>query len=335
VQRINTATAQANLNGIGKSGFVERQESTQRAPTLVNADWFNNMQEEVCNVIELAGLILNPNDRTQLAQAIAIASTGSSSANAISIRGISIVVGSPTAGDVFMSPSGTTYAPAKVKNANIDPAAAIVVSKLAAGPDGYLLGSTGGVPTWQNGAAVIRGIPVNASLPNVDDVITYPASGGYTPAKIKNANVDPAAAILPSKLGVNTGTSVDQAITPGLSAGAPSWGPLSTYASVSTVTVANLVVPTMSAARNLMLQHTSGIAFALLGIDTTGWGLTFYPVRRLFSINGAAITLSHNNAGGTVGSRFICPGNADYVLNPYRGVDIIYISSAWYVMPAN
>jgi hypothetical protein len=41
-------------------------------PTRVTSDWLNDVQEELCAVIEGAGLVLDPEDRTQLTQAILV-----------------------------------------------------------------------------------------------------------------------------------------------------------------------------------------------------------------------------------------------------------------------
>ena len=50
--------------------FVSEDAQAGRPPTELTAEWFNNVQEEICAVIEKAGITLNENDQTQLYQAI-------------------------------------------------------------------------------------------------------------------------------------------------------------------------------------------------------------------------------------------------------------------------
>ncbi|MCZ4065653.1 hypothetical protein NB636_06200 [Oxalobacter aliiformigenes] len=50
--------------------FVSEDAQAGRPPTELTAEWFNNVQEELCAVIEKAGITLNENDQTQLYQAI-------------------------------------------------------------------------------------------------------------------------------------------------------------------------------------------------------------------------------------------------------------------------
>lgn len=50
--------------------FVSEDAQAGRPPTELTAEWFNNVQEEICAVIEKAGITLNENDQTQLLQAI-------------------------------------------------------------------------------------------------------------------------------------------------------------------------------------------------------------------------------------------------------------------------
>ena len=50
--------------------FVSEDAQAGRPPTELTAEWFNNVQEELCAVIEKAGITLNESDKTQLYQAI-------------------------------------------------------------------------------------------------------------------------------------------------------------------------------------------------------------------------------------------------------------------------
>ncbi|MGE0333104.1 MAG: hypothetical protein AB7P37_20680 [Ramlibacter sp.] len=64
MHRIDTSTA-------APGGFFTEGDPTEpTAATRVSADFLNALQQEVCNVIEAAGLALNKADNTQLLQAL-------------------------------------------------------------------------------------------------------------------------------------------------------------------------------------------------------------------------------------------------------------------------
>ena len=70
MQRISTSSAVADLFGSGKSGFRNGDLPRGVLPTSFNAEWCNHVQEEICNVIEGAGVALNPDKRDQLLTAL-------------------------------------------------------------------------------------------------------------------------------------------------------------------------------------------------------------------------------------------------------------------------
>jgi len=70
MQRISTATRFQDKFGPGKDGFRDGDPGLGTASTQLEALWFDNAQEEIANAIEMSGLALNPNDMTQLWQAI-------------------------------------------------------------------------------------------------------------------------------------------------------------------------------------------------------------------------------------------------------------------------
>lgn len=76
MRRITTATRAVDLFGVGKSGFKDGNLGLGVAPTDFNADWPNQIQEEIANVIEAAGITLNGADLTQLVQAIRLVTPG-------------------------------------------------------------------------------------------------------------------------------------------------------------------------------------------------------------------------------------------------------------------
>jgi hypothetical protein len=70
MDRITTPSRIRDLFGPGKDGFGDGVPSIGGSSTQLNAAWFNNDQEEICNAIELSGFVLDPADRTQLYQAM-------------------------------------------------------------------------------------------------------------------------------------------------------------------------------------------------------------------------------------------------------------------------
>lgn len=70
MKRIDTTTAVPDMFGPGKSGWRNGNKAQGIPATEFNADWPNNVQEEICNVIEAAGITLDGNNRAQLLQAI-------------------------------------------------------------------------------------------------------------------------------------------------------------------------------------------------------------------------------------------------------------------------
>jgi len=72
LRRIDTSTAVPDLHGPGKPGFRDGNKALAIPPTDLNAAFFNSLQEENANVVEAAGLTLDPDDNTQLLQAMRI-----------------------------------------------------------------------------------------------------------------------------------------------------------------------------------------------------------------------------------------------------------------------
>lgn len=64
MKRIDTPTAAPDENGEGKAGFSDA------IPTRLSADWFNQVQEEIAEVIESTGTDLDPDDSGQMNAAI-------------------------------------------------------------------------------------------------------------------------------------------------------------------------------------------------------------------------------------------------------------------------
>lgn len=70
MKRISTPTRSINLFGAGKDGFKNGDLATGVQPTNLDAGWFNQMQEEIAQTIEGAGIGINENYNTQLLQAV-------------------------------------------------------------------------------------------------------------------------------------------------------------------------------------------------------------------------------------------------------------------------
>jgi len=72
MKRIDTATKAEDLFGAGKHGFKDGNVLTGEQPTVLNADWFNHIQEELAAVVEVViGTALDPNARNQIATGLA------------------------------------------------------------------------------------------------------------------------------------------------------------------------------------------------------------------------------------------------------------------------
>jgi hypothetical protein len=76
MDRVNGAYVSPDLFGAGKDGFRDGNKALGISATIVQAEFLNSVQEEIANVIEGAGLVLNVADRTQLKQAISLMLNG-------------------------------------------------------------------------------------------------------------------------------------------------------------------------------------------------------------------------------------------------------------------
>jgi hypothetical protein len=67
MERITGPTVSEDENGAGKDGFTEGDAGLGIPPTHLTPQFFNQIQEEVANVIEVAGLALDPDNKAQMA----------------------------------------------------------------------------------------------------------------------------------------------------------------------------------------------------------------------------------------------------------------------------
>ncbi|MFW2122869.1 hypothetical protein ACG94O_07785 [Acinetobacter ursingii] len=70
MKRIDTINARQDVNGQGKAGFHANDDLAGVDATYVSPSWLNTMQEENANVIEQSDIQLDPQDNSQLYQAI-------------------------------------------------------------------------------------------------------------------------------------------------------------------------------------------------------------------------------------------------------------------------
>lgn len=70
MHRIDTATAQQDKFGAGKNGFTGGNPQTGKLPTALDEDFFDALQEELCAIIESAGLILSKGINGQVLAAL-------------------------------------------------------------------------------------------------------------------------------------------------------------------------------------------------------------------------------------------------------------------------
>lgn len=313
MRRIQHATRVVNGNGAGRDGFGEGNVSTQVPATVITAEWLNDVQEELLNVITSAGLTPSTS-RTQLADAIAIAATGSASANAISIQGRSVLNTAPVAADVLQF-TGTAWAPGKIIDDHISTAARIGLNKLwhLGVPDGYQLNVSGGAPTWRNGAAVIQGVGVSSTTPAANDVLISVSGSSWQPGKVVDGSVATNAAVAVSKL--SRGTDIDNVQLLGISTnGSPAWFRFLTAITNLPAQSDNLVVPNMDAARVVTLAPGGG-NYRITGFQTTSAAA---DAKIIVNNSGFSLTIAHGSNQSSVSNQITTPTFADVVIGPYR-----------------
>ena len=66
MKRIDSGNARPDENGLGKAGFNDNADLPQQDATYLSPSWLNMMQEELCNLLELRGISLNPESKRQL-----------------------------------------------------------------------------------------------------------------------------------------------------------------------------------------------------------------------------------------------------------------------------
>ncbi|HFT3741721.1 TPA: phage tail protein, partial [Shigella sonnei] len=86
MHRIDTLTAVKDKFGPGKNGFTDGNLRTGRLATRLNSAMWNAIQEEICGVIEKAGIELNKEEHDQLYKAILLLVGGAINEEALLIK---------------------------------------------------------------------------------------------------------------------------------------------------------------------------------------------------------------------------------------------------------
>nr|WP_314371347.1 hypothetical protein [uncultured Acinetobacter sp.] len=71
MKRIDSINARPNANGAGKTGFHDNADLSGQDATYLTPSWLNQVQEELCNLLEMNGIALNSGVRDQLYQLLA------------------------------------------------------------------------------------------------------------------------------------------------------------------------------------------------------------------------------------------------------------------------
>ncbi|MBS9200404.1 phage tail protein, partial [Escherichia coli] len=86
MHRIDTLTAVKDKFGPGKNGFTDGNLRTGRPATWLNSAMWDALQEEICGVIEKAGIELNKEEHDQLYKAILLLVGGAINEEALLIK---------------------------------------------------------------------------------------------------------------------------------------------------------------------------------------------------------------------------------------------------------
>ncbi|AYX91705.1 hypothetical protein R7J54_13630 [Acinetobacter baumannii] len=71
MKRIDSVNARPDMFGTGKKGFHSNEDVPGQDATYLTPEWCNMVQEEIANVLEKHGVVLNPNNRQQLYELLA------------------------------------------------------------------------------------------------------------------------------------------------------------------------------------------------------------------------------------------------------------------------
>lgn len=125
MHRIDTATRATDLFGSGKDGFTDGNPATATLSTRLNASWFNGTQEEICRIVEAAGLALDTEAYNQQLSALKILFGGNvtlvSTTSTLLKTNFGLVLIDASSGNVTVTlPTSATIAAARLTIARID-----------------------------------------------------------------------------------------------------------------------------------------------------------------------------------------------------------------------
>ncbi len=89
MKRIDSANARPDMFGAGKKGFHSNDDVLGQDATYLTPDWCNTIQEELANLLEKHGIVLDPNNRQQLFELLATYPDLENLADAIEARFVS------------------------------------------------------------------------------------------------------------------------------------------------------------------------------------------------------------------------------------------------------
>lgn len=322
MRRIDHATMGIDVNGAGKNGFVSATFGTQTPGTVITPQFMNDLQEELINVVLAAGLTPS-SSRTQLADAIAIAATGSASANAVSIRGTSVLASPAPTNGMVIQHNGTSYLPGLVTNTNVSASAAIAVTKLAAGTNGQILKNVGTTPTW-GVVDTLQGNAVSNAVPSSGYPLAW-SGAAWAPAQLTNSGIAGGAQISASKLAVagQRGRRLSQDV----SNTTVGWYDELVSASALSGLSQNFVVSGIDQARFVMITPSGG-AVTLGGLTITSIG--GITAKILMNWSNTTVTLVHQDTGSLAANRFYMITGADLVIGAYKFVTLMH-NGSWQV----
>lgn len=90
MRRINTANKAADLFGAGKHGWKNGLAGTTNRPTEGQAEWFNEVQEELARAVEASGQVVTPGNLDQLGRAIRLLGVADLAVDDDEAKGLSI-----------------------------------------------------------------------------------------------------------------------------------------------------------------------------------------------------------------------------------------------------
>lgn len=170
MDRISTSTKQANLFGAGKHGFRDGDNNAGISPTDLNAEWFNDFQEEQMAIIEGSGQAGVSGERNQVFRGLKRLYGGNVSVisavgpTVLTVDDVGLVLIDATANPVAITlpaVNSITGASLRFKFVRIDSVLGNAVTVSRAGADTFVGGGTSFALSTQNDFRSIMGDSTN------------------------------------------------------------------------------------------------------------------------------------------------------------------------------